>query len=390
MPDTENSEGKRGRILVVDDEPITARAFTRMLSAAGYTVAMATDGKSAAAALQADTFDAVVSDLAMPEMDGLELLAILRERDLDVPMIFVTGSPHLDTAVRAVDGGAFRYLVKPVAPNVLEDAVERAVKLRAMARVRREAMAHRQRTEASTGSRSTLDARFAQALATMWIAQQPIVSWSQRKVFAHEALVRNDEATLRSPLDLFDAAERLGRLHELGRTIRAQIAVGIRDGAPPGNLFVNLHPTDLEDAGLYQKTAPLWPFASQVVFEITERAALDTIPDLPARMARLRELGYRIALDDLGAGYAGLASFTQLEPDVVKVDMSLIRGIDESPMKQKLVGSIVSLCAELGIMIIAEGIETANERDVLVRLGGDLCQGYLFAKPGRGFPEPVY
>jgi len=388
--DIESREAHRGHVLVVDDEPVTARAFARMLTAAGYKVATACDGKAAAAALQVDAFDVVVSDLVMPEMDGLELLAILRERDLDVPMIFVTGSPHLDTAVRAVDGGAFRYLVKPVPPTVLEEAVERAVRMRAVARVRREAMAHRQKSEAATGSRATLDARFAQALATMWIAQQPIISWSQRRVFAHEALVRNDEPTLRSPLDLFDAAERLGRLHELGRTIRGQIATSIRVGSPPGHLFVNLHPTDLEDAGLYEEAAPLWPFASQVVFEITERAALDTIPDLPARMARLRELGYRIALDDLGAGYAGLSSFTQLEPDVVKVDMSLIRGIEASAMKQKLVGSIVSLCAELRIMIIAEGIETANERDVLVGLGGDLCQGYLFAKPGRGFPDAVY
>jgi EAL domain-containing protein (putative c-di-GMP-specific phosphodiesterase class I) len=387
---TESRAAHRGRVLVVDDEPVTARAFSRLLTAAGYDVATALSGLSAAAILQPDCFDVVVSDLAMPEMDGLELLQVLRERDLDVPMIFVTGSPHLDTAVRAVDGGAFRYLVKPVPPNVLEDTVERAVRLRAAARIRREALAHRQRIEASTGSRATLEARFAQALATMWIAQQPIVSWSQRRVFAHEALVRNDEPTLRSPLDLFDAAERLGRLHELGRSIRALIAGAMHKETPPGHLFVNLHPTDLEDAGLYQEAAPLWPFASQVVFEITERAALDTIPDLQARMARLRELGYRIALDDLGAGYAGLASFTQLEPDVVKVDMSLIRGIDDSPMKQKLVGSIMALCQELGITIIAEGIETAGERDMLVGLGGDLCQGYLFAKPGRGFPEPVY
>ena len=98
-------------------------------------------------------------------------------------------------------------------------------------------------------------------------------------------------------------------------------------------------------------------------------------------MAQLRALGYRIAVDDLGAGYAGLASFAHLEPEVVKVDMSLIRGLDRSPMKQKLLSSIVALCQELGIQMIAEGIETEAERDMLVNLGGDLCQGYLFARP---------
>ena len=106
-------------------------------------------------------------------------------------------------------------------------------------------------------------------------------------------------------------------------------------------------------------------------------------------MTRLRKFGYRIAIDDLGAGYAGLTSFAQLEPEVVKVDMSLVRGIDSSPVKQKLVRSIIALCTELGIQLVAEGIETPAERDTLVGLGGDLCQGYLFAKPGRGFPTPV-
>jgi EAL domain-containing protein (putative c-di-GMP-specific phosphodiesterase class I) len=105
-------------------------------------------------------------------------------------------------------------------------------------------------------------------------------------------------------------------------------------------------------------------------------------------VTRLRTLGYRIAIDDLGAGYAGLTSFAQLEPEVVKVDMSLVRGIDGSPMKQKLVRSIISLCTELGIQLVAEGIETPGERDSLISLGGDLCQGYLFARPGRGFPVP--
>src|SRR3954468_21607980 len=107
------------------------------------------------------------------------------------------------------------------------------------------------------------------------------------------------------------------------------------------------------------------------------------------RMASLRAMGYRIAIDDLGACYAGLTSFAQLEPEVVKVDMSLVRGIDRSAVKQKLVRSIIALCTELGIHLIAEGIETPEERDMLVALGGDLCQGYLFAKPGRGFPTPV-
>jgi len=97
-------------------------------------------------------------------------------------------------------------------------------------------------------------------------------------------------------------------------------------------------------------------------------------------------MGFRIAIDDLGAGYAGLTSFATLEPEFVKLDMSLVRDVHKSPMKEKLVGSITSLCKELGMMVVAEGVETPLERDMLVALGCDLLQGYLLAMPGRPFP----
>jgi len=148
-------------------------------------------------------------------------------------------------------------------------------------------------------------------------------------------------------------------------------------------IFVNLHAMELADDSLIAPDAPLSRHAGRVVLEVTERAPLEQIRDVTARVGQLRALGYRIAVDDLGAGYAGLTSFAHLEPEVVKVDMSLIRGIDLSPMKQKLLGSIVGLCRDLGIEIIAEGVETEAERDALVKVGGDLCQGYLFARPDR-------
>jgi len=217
----------------------------------------------------------------------------------------------------------------------------------------------------------------------LWIAYQPIISWSRRSTFAYEALVRNEEPTLRSPPDLFEAAERLGRLQDLGRTVRDRVARTLDEKPVDGLLFVNLHALELDDDSLISPDAPLSRHAGRVVLEVTERAPLERIRDVYGRVSQLRALGYRIAVDDLGAGYAGLTSFASLEPEVVKVDMSLIRGIDRSPMKQKLLGSIVTLCRDLSIEMIAEGIETEAERDALVRLGGDLCQGYLFARPEK-------
>jgi EAL domain-containing protein (putative c-di-GMP-specific phosphodiesterase class I) len=376
-------------VLVVDDEPVTARSYARALAAGGFKVSVAHDGREAADLAKGRRFDVVVSDIAMPDMDGLALLRAIRETDLDVPMIFMTGSPALESALAAIEYGAFRYLVKPIAPDALCEAVGRAVVVHKLARVRREAALVRELEGKQIGDRAGLEARYASGVEKLWVAAQPIVSWSGRRTVAYETLLRTDEPTLRSPLDFFDAAERLGRAAELGRIIRQHVARGLRETPPPAELFVNLHPADLEDEELYADDGALTPFASQVVLEITERAALDRIGELQSRVTRLRALGYRIAIDDLGAGYAGLTSFAQLEPEVVKVDMSLVRGIDGSPVKQKLVRSIISLCGELEIKMVAEGIETPAERDALVRLGGDLCQGYLFAKPGRGFPEPA-
>jgi EAL domain-containing protein (putative c-di-GMP-specific phosphodiesterase class I) len=123
-----------------------------------------------------------------------------------------------------------------------------------------------------------------------------------------------------------------------------------------------------------------------VVIEVTERHSLDSVRGLSARTAKLRELGFRLAVDDLGAGYAGLSSFSILEPEFVKLDMSLIRGIDSSKRKQSVIRSMVALCErDLGMRIICEGVETAAERDTLALLGADLVQGYLFARPSKDF-----
>ena len=384
-----SSDKKVAEVLIVDDEPITARGYARALTGAGYNVTIAGAGREGATLARGKRYDAIVSDIAMPDMDGLALLRDIRQTDLDVPMIFMTGSPALETALEAIEYGAFRYLLKPVPLDKMLEVVHRAVAMHKLALVRREAAMMTELEGKQIGDRAGLEARFTSAVEKLWVAAQPIVSWSGRSVFAYETLLRTDEPTLRSPLDFFDAAERLGKAAELGRIIRRHVA-GILGGVrPAGHIFVNLHPADLEDPELYADDGALTPFAGQVVLEITERAALDGIHELSSRVTRLRSLGYRIAIDDLGAGYAGLTSFAQLEPEVVKVDMSLVRGIDNSPVKQKLVRSIIALCTELGIQLVAEGIETPAERDALIALGGDLCQGYLFARPGRGFPNPV-
>jgi EAL domain-containing protein (putative c-di-GMP-specific phosphodiesterase class I) len=218
------------------------------------------------------------------------------------------------------------------------------------------------------------------------MAYQPIVSWSRHEVFGYEALLRSREPSLPHPGAILDAAERLERLPELGRAIRAKAAEPANRMGPDAMMFVNLHTQDLLDEELFDRKSPLARIADRVVLEITERASLHHLRDVHPRIARLREMGFRIAVDDLGAGYAGLTSFAQLEPEVVKLDMSLVRGVHTQPTKQTLVRTMIGMCHELGMQVVAEGIETPEERDAILEAGCDLLQGYLFARPGTAFP----
>jgi EAL domain-containing protein (putative c-di-GMP-specific phosphodiesterase class I)/CheY-like chemotaxis protein len=375
-------------VLIVDDEPKLLSAYERLLERHGWDVVTAGDGLEARERLAASTFDVIVSDLHMPAHGGLGFLREVRERDLDVPVILMTGAPSVDSSVRAIEYGVFRYLVKPVDGEALLDVVSRAARLHKMARLKRQALELAGAHGKWLGDRAELEIHFERAMDRLWMAYQPIVSWRERRVFGFEALLRSDEPAMRSPGDFLDAAERLGKLRELSRAVRGRVAEQASGAKEPIALFVNLHAADLGDERLLDPRAPLAAIASRVVLEITERASLDGVPHALQHVRTLKSMGFRIAIDDLGAGYAGLTSFTQLEPDIVKLDMSLVRDIDQRPNKRSIVRSMAKLCDELGMQVVAEGIETAAERDVLIDVGCDLLQGYLFARPDRAFAEP--
>jgi EAL domain-containing protein (putative c-di-GMP-specific phosphodiesterase class I) len=188
---------------------------------------------------------------------------------------------------------------------------------------------------------------------------------------------------------LLAAAQVLGRQADLGRRIRAAVSATLREYPERSEvIFVNIDPAELGDGMLTDSSDPLLPFARRVVLEISERAALfGADSGLEKRLARLREHGYRLALDDMGQGYAGLSSIAIVRPDIVKIDTSLVRDIQRSPLKRDIVVSVLQAALHAGIIVVAEGVESVGERKVLFELGCDLMQGYLFAMPGPAFPE---
>jgi len=378
--------GISARILVVDDDVLLGRALARQLARSGYDVVVRNEGQAALEALREGGFELVISDIEMPALDGIELLRAVRDFDRDLPVVLITGAPAIDTAAKAVEHGAFRYLTKPFEFEQLLSTVQRASQLYRLARMKREALSVLGTGSGEGADRLALEASFERALGSLWMAFQPIVWARDGSLFGYEALLRSDEPLLPHPAAMLDAAERVAGLERLGRVIRQRAAEPMQQAPSDALLFINLHPQDLTDPVLHADDTLLASMASRVVLEVTERAALEGISDVPSRIASLRARGFRVAIDDLGAGYAGLASFALLEPDIVKLDMSLVRDVHQSPVKQKLVRSMTQLCKDLGLLVVGEGVEVMEEREALIELGCDLLQGYCMARPGRPFP----
>ncbi|MGH7438376.1 MAG: EAL domain-containing protein [Polyangiaceae bacterium] len=379
------AEGKKPCVLHVEDDPSFARSMRRLLQT-DYDVVHLDNGEAALKAIMERPFDVVVSDIHMPGMTGVELLSAVRRYDLDVPVILMTGAPSIDTAIEAVSLGALMYLVKPAGNDVVLKAVARATKLHRVARIKRDALRLLGETATQAGDLAGLQASFERTLESMWMAFQPIVDAGSKRIFGYEALMRSREPSLPHPGAILAAADRLQRTQDLGRRVRALSAEAFAQAPPDVLLFVNLHTRDLLDPALYDATHPLTRLARRVVLEITERATIEGVKDVQTRVAQLRKFGFRIALDDLGAGYAGLSSFAALEPEIVKLDMSLVRDVHRSDVRRRLIGSMTGLCKEMGMLVVAEGVETVEERDCVRGIGCDLLQGYFYSKPGPPFP----
>jgi EAL domain-containing protein (putative c-di-GMP-specific phosphodiesterase class I)/ActR/RegA family two-component response regulator len=373
------------RLLLVEDDDTLRNALARALGQR-FEVKALSDGALAAEELKGlkgpGRFDVVLCDVVLRGgMTGIELLRMVRAFDLDVPVILMTGLPDVDGAIEAMDLGALTYIKKPFDPAVLDAALDRAVKLAALARAKREAIDAGLGGTHASSERAALEQSFERALDSMWIAFQPIVDGRTHDTIGFEALLRSNETTMSTPSSILEAAERLDRIHDLGQSVRDKAADSFAAIDDDALLFVNLHAADLLDPHLFDSASALSKISHRVVLEITERAAIDDIADARHRTAELRRRGFKIAIDDLGAGYAGLTSFATFEPEIVKLDMSLVRGIAGSQVKRMIVGRIAGLCHDLHMRVVAEGIETAEELSSMLDLGCEYVQGFLLGRP---------
>ena len=214
-------------------------------------------------------------------------------------------------------------------------------------------------------------------------AFQPIVDLRSKTIFAHEALIRgpNGEGaySVLSQVNIdntyrFDQACRV-------KAVKTAAELNLK-----GLLSINFMPNAVYRPELCISTtlaaAKKYNFpADNIIFEFTEQEIIKDTNHLINIVTEYKKLGFKTALDDFGAGYAGLNLLARFQPDIIKIDMDLIRDIDSSKARQVIVKSVTRMCEELNVIVLAEGIETVAERDILVDFGINLFQGYLFCKP---------
>jgi EAL domain-containing protein (putative c-di-GMP-specific phosphodiesterase class I)/GGDEF domain-containing protein len=213
----------------------------------------------------------------------------------------------------------------------------------------------------------------------VYVDYHPIVVASTREIFGYEALARGTLRTLRSPEVMFDVAAEADLIWELSRLCRERALEGMSTRLEAGQLlFLNVDPHDFADPAFSENevTDP-----SRVVIEITERTAIKDYPKFRERLKAFRAKGFRFAVDDAGSGYAGLGSIANLEPDFIKLDISLINAIDTNFIKQNLVQTMVRFANDHGAMVIAEGVERAEEFQTVQDMGVHLVQGFFLHRP---------
>lgn len=376
-----------GRIVVLDDDVAVLGALTRVLRRAGHEVIAISDPYEAIARVKNGDVDVLVSDVSMPELDGIGVLHAVQGASPVVPVILVSGAATMDTAMRALDERAFALLSKPCDLAHLRSNVSRTLVEARTRRARKAEEDERNRLRYEDIARRHREwTLFDAALEQVFMVYQPICKASTRTVIGYEALVRSRHPEINNPGLLFAAAHRLGREQDLGRRIRNLAVQPFADLPIETMLFLNILKEDLEDETFADAASPLMPHAHRLILELSEESRATR--EVSDRLAEFRAHGMRVAIDDLGAGYASLNSVAELEPEVIKLDMVLVRDVHLHPVRQRLVRALVSAAIELDVEVIAEGVETPEELACLRALGCDLFQGYLLARPAPTLTTP--
>lgn len=380
------------RILVVDDSATNTSLLEQVLGRAGIgAVTSCNDPREVTTLMRDIRPDIVLLDLHMPHVNGFELLELISRQAAGefLPVLVVTADTTRGAVHRALEMGAHDFLTKPF------DVTEVALRVRNLLRTRSVYLElRRERTRLqdhldvldlqSPAEESSWDERRARVERVIErggprMVFQPVTNLNDGRTLGFEALSRFDDEPYRSPDRWFAEADAVG----LGREIEIQAVASalkhLGDLAPDQLLGINLSPaTVLTDWRADLGSRVIW---ENVIVELTEHVVIEDYQAIERSLRSIRELGTGLSVDDTGAGFASLRHILDLAPDYVKLDISLCRGIDHDPARRALASALVAFSRDVGIVLIAEGIETEDERRALSELGVQYGQGYLLGRP---------
>lgn len=380
------------RVLTVDDNPANTRLVQQLLTRAGLArVATLQDSTQIVETLTIEDPDLVLVDLRMPGFDGFQVLDLIQRwaGGTYLPVIIVTADNTRDAVERALGLGAHDFITKPF------DATELVLRVRNLL-INRNAYKELRRSRAWLRSRldvfepdlatSGKTAAEIRAIVTetitnddFQIALQPIVDMRDGSVKGAEALARFPTDILGSTAGWFAAALEADFVVEL-ELATAQKAITLLANQPPGtHLGLNFSPATvvkMQGELLGQDVDP-----ARVVIELTEHTPVEDYRSLLSALEPLRTRGAQLAVDDTGAGFASLRHIIDLRPDIIKIDMGIIRGVDIDPTRAAIARMLVGFADTMAMCVVAEGVETEQERTTLIGLGAKLGQGYLFGRP---------
>ncbi len=380
------------RVLMIDDEPANLALLEQMLRRAGLRNLHALgDSREALGRIEELDPDLVLLDLHMPVVDGYAVLAGLRARagGAYLPVLVLTADTTHDAITRALELGARDFLTKPF------DLTEATLRVRNLLETKElhEMLRHnnmdlRQRVgdleraaSSDAEERRVISERIRRVLHDGGISMvfQPVFEVPGGRVVGCEALARFPDGPARGPDRWFADAAAVGAGPELEVAAVAEAMSHLPDLPPHLFLAVNVSPSAAMAPGLHALIDRV--DGSRIILELTEHVPVEDYDAVCDGLAALRAHGVRLALDDMGAGYAGFRHLLGLRPDVIKLDISLTRDIDRDAVRRALASALVSFAADVDAQVVAEGVENAEELETLTGLSVPWVQGFHLGRP---------
>lgn len=377
------------RVLVADDDPSIRKLLERLIAREQdfELVATATSADETIEAARNYRPDIVLMDVRMPSGGGPRAAREIRRLAPDIRIVAFSGYDDRDSVMQMVEAGASGYVVKGASLVEVSEALRQSMEGRAplsggpAAQVVQELsslLANRKSADSRLrAQRQRVEEAIGGGLVTVY---QPIFDLRSGTAVGVEALARFPTAPEVSPEVWFSDAAEVGLLLDLELSAARRALDDIRRLPPEAFMSLNMSP-ETALSPRFEEIVAAVPL-SRIVIEITEHAAVADYDALAEALRKRRAEGARLAIDDTGAGFASLHHILRLEPELIKLDISLIRGIDVDRYRRALASALISFASEIGAAIVAEGIETEDELGTLRELGVDFGQGFYLARPG--------